>query len=140
MREEEDLRAALRTLERHAPDPGKMLLTVRSHARVVAPPGRPRGFRHGADGAPRSWPERIAPLAAAVAVVGVVAGSVLLANVIAPTTVRPGGSRPQGMPTAAPLPLTVDGLPAYFAETPLSPHGGTLRIMATATAQTVATQ
>ena len=139
MREEEDLRAALRTLERHAPDPGKMLLTVRSRARAVAPPGRPHGFRPGADGAPRSWPGRIAPLAAAVAVAGVVAGSVLLAQVIAPTTVRPGGSRPRGMPTAAPLPLTADGLPAYFAETPLSPHGGTLRIVATATGQTVAT-
>jgi hypothetical protein len=139
MREEEDLRAALRTLERHAPDPGKMLLTVRSRARAVAPPGGPRGFGHGAGGAPRSWPGRIAPLAAAAAVAGVVAGSVLLANVIAPTTVRPGGSRPRGMSTAAPLPLTADGLPAYFAEAPLSPHGGTLRIMATATGQTVAT-
>ena len=140
MREEEDLRAALRALERHAPDPGEMLLAVRSRARV-APPGGPRGFRHGADGGPRTWPGRIAPLAAAAAVAGVVAGSVLLANVIAPTTVRPGGSSPQGMSTAAPLPLTADGLPAYFAEipAPFASHGGTLRIMSTATGQTVAT-
>jgi hypothetical protein len=36
MREEEDLRAALRALERHAPDPDSVLLAVRSRASAAA--------------------------------------------------------------------------------------------------------
>jgi hypothetical protein len=136
MREEEELRAALRTLERHAPDRGSVLLAVRSRASTAGPAGWLRGRRYRIPGPPRSWAGLIVPLTAAAAVVAVVVGSVMIGTRFGPA--RPG-SRPGGNATAPPLPLTSDGLPTYFAEAPFNSHSGTLRIMATATGQTAAT-
>lgn len=112
MREEDDLRAALRTLERHTPDPDRMLAAIRASAGSAAPPARPRRrWRRAAD-LPGSWPGWVAPLAASVAVVAVVAASVLVAKVYAPG--RAGGGRPYRLSTVAPPFPTWDGLPAYF--------------------------
>jgi len=118
MRDEEDLRAALRTLERHAPDPDAVLAAVRS---AGAAPTR-RGWRREArvNGAPRGWARTAAPLAAAASVVAVVTGLTLAANMTGPTPARPGKSRvtqPQH-----PLPLTADGVPGYFLATPGNLH------------------
>src|SRR5215831_1430341 len=112
MREEDDLRAALRTLERHAPDPDAMLAAVRASGDTAMPPPRPRGPWRRSTGAPGNWPGLIAPLAAAVAVVAVVAVSVLVAKVYAPG--RAGGGRPHRVSTVAPPLPTWNGLPAYF--------------------------
>jgi hypothetical protein len=137
MREEEDLRAALRTLERHAPDPDSVLRAVRSRARAPGPVGWLRG-RYRIPGRPGSWPGLIVPLAAAAATVAVVAGSAVIATRFGPAPARPGGRAARSV-TVPPLPLTSDGLPAYFAEIPMSSRSGTLRITATATGKTVAT-
>jgi hypothetical protein len=118
MREEEDLRAALRTLERHAPDPDAMLAAVRSTA--GAPQAR-RGWRRTrVNGAPRGWARTVAPLAAAASVIAVVTGLTLVANMTGPVPARPGKSRvtqPQH-----PLPLTASGIPGYFLATPGNLH------------------
>ena len=123
MRDEDDLRAALRTLEQDAPDPGQMLAAIRASDRATALPGRPRNWRRAAGtprdwrpaaGTPRSWPNRIAPLAAAVAVVAVVASSILVVREYAPGWA--GGRWAYRVSTAAsPFP-TWHGLPGYFAE------------------------
>jgi hypothetical protein len=107
-----------------------------------------------------AWGNRrslIAPLAAAAAVIAVVAGLILT---VGRTT--PGGTIPSvGPALAAPLPLTADGLPAYFLEYPITYQQGgaqpgtanegsppipsrfrsheTLRIVATATGKVAAT-
>jgi hypothetical protein len=123
MRDEDDLRAALRTLEQDAPDPGQMLAAIRASDRAAAPPGRPRNWRRAAGtprnwrrgaGTPRNWSNRIAPLAAAVAVVAVVVSSILVMKEYAPGWA--GGDREYRVSTAAsPFP-TWHGLPGYFAE------------------------
>jgi hypothetical protein len=100
---------------------------------------------------------RIVPLAAAAAVIVVVAASILVARAVVPGQTVPA----TGPPLVAPLPLTTDGLPAYFLMIPesdqqagaqpgnqnegvapiprrLSSHE-TLRVVATATGKTVAT-
>jgi len=138
MREEEDLRAALRTLERHAPDPDSVLLAVRSRARVAGPARWLHGRWSRIPGRPGSWPGLIVPLAAAAATVAVIAGSVLVSTRFGPAPARPGG-RAGRSAVVPPLPFTSDGLPAYFAEIPLASRSGTLRIVATATGKTVAT-
>lgn len=137
MRDEEDLRAALRTLERDAPDPGSVLLAIRPGAGAGGPAGRLRR-RYRTRGRLPGWPGLIVPLTAAAATIAVIAGSVLIATRFDSSAAGPGGSTP-GNTTAPPLPLTPDGLPAYFAETSLTSHSGTLRIMATSTGKTVAT-
>jgi hypothetical protein len=130
---EDDLRAALRTLERHTPDPDAVLLAVRRGG--SAEPARwLRGSRYRIPGRSRRWPGLIVPLAAAAAMVAVIAGSVLIATRFGTAPARPGKSA-----VVPPLPFTADGLPAYFAEIPFGSHSGTLRIMATATGKTAAT-
>ena len=65
----------------------------------------------------RGWGNRppwIVPLAAAAAVIVVVAASILAARTVVPGQTVPGA----GPPLAAPLPLTADGLPAYFLAIP----------------------
>jgi hypothetical protein len=138
MREEEDLRAALRTLERHAPDPDSVLLAVRSRANAAGPARRLRGHWYRITSRGRSWPRLIVPLTAAAATVAVIAGSVLIATRFGPAPARPGG-RAGRSATVPPLPFTPDGLPGYFAQVPNPPHNGTLRIVATATGRTAAT-
>jgi len=134
MRDEDDLRTALRTLERHAPDQDAVLRAVRE--RAARRPGR------------RAW---IAPLAAAAAVIALLAASIFAAHALLPGTRHPA---------AAPLPSLADGLPAYFLEDPISDlvgpqprtrdEGGppipsgfrsheTLRVVATATGKVAAT-
>lgn len=114
MREEDDLRAALRTLERHTPDPAAMLAAVRASGAAAPPRRSRRRWRRAAD-APGSWSGWIAPLAAAVAVVAVVATSILVAKVYAPG--RAAGGRPHRVSTTAPPFPTWNGLPAYFLAT-----------------------
>ena len=134
---EEDLRAALRTLERHAPDPDAMLLAVR-RAGAAEPARRLRGRRYRIPGRSRSWPGLIVPLAAAAATTAVIAGSVLIATRFGTAPARPG-ARAGKSAVVPPLPFTPDGLPAYFTEIPIGSHSETLRIMATATGKTAAT-
>ena len=156
MREEDDLRAALHTLERQVPDPDRMLAAIRASAGSAPPPERPHRWWRQAAALTGSWPGWVAPLAAAAAVVAVVAASVLVAKVHAPG--RAGGGGPHRVSTAAsPFP-TWDGLPAYFitdpgpfegAEpsgtnvggTPASqlPRAQQLQIIATATGKAAAT-
>jgi hypothetical protein len=120
---------------------------------LLLPPSARRLGWPGRDHARHSW---IVPLAAAAAVLVVVAASVLVARAIVP-----GQTVPATGPGPAPaLPLTADGLPAYFLAIPsgdqqagaepgnqnegvgaiphrLSSHE-TLRVVATATGKTVA--
>ena len=126
MREEDDLRAALHTLERLAPDPDLMLTAIRASGPSAPPPRPPRrGGR--AVGSPRTWRNGwISPLAAATAMVAVVACSIVVTKAF---VWRAGGWRPPRVSTtASPFP-TWDGLPAYFlatAENPNSDAPGTV--------------
>jgi len=116
MRDEEDLRAALRTLERHAPDAEATLAAVRTTA--GAAPARLVWHRGAAlTGRPRGWARTFAPLAAAASVVAVVTGVALATSMTGQVTARPGGSRP-----AAPLPITAQGLPAFLMLYPAPLH------------------
>jgi hypothetical protein len=137
MRDEEDLRAALRTLERHTPDPDSVLLAVRSRASTARPASWLRGRRYRIPGQSHGWPSLIVPLAAAAATVAVIAGSVLISPQFGPAPARTG--RAGRSATVPPLPFTPDGLPAYFAERSINSRSGSLRILATATGKTVAT-
>jgi hypothetical protein len=87
MRDEADLRAALRTLERHAPDPDATLAAVRSAG--AAPASRRWHRRVAAPVAARRWAPVAAPLAAAAAVIAVVTGLALIGNMTGP---RHGGT------------------------------------------------
>src|SRR5262252_11155869 len=121
MREEEDPRAALRTLERHTPDPDSVLLAVRSRASAAGLASWWPGRRYRFPRQPRTRPSLIVPLAAAAATVAVIAGSVLITPRFSPAPARTGGRA--GKSTAIPpLPLTSDGLPAYFAAIPFASH------------------
>jgi hypothetical protein len=111
MRDEDDLRAALRTLERHTPDPDLMLATIQACGRAAAPP-RPGRRSHGPAGRAARWSRRIAPLAVAVAVLATIAAAGLVAKVVASGPNGTGGSH--RVSTAAPPFPTWDGLPAYF--------------------------
>jgi hypothetical protein len=114
MRHEDDLTAALRTLERHAPDPDRVLNQVRERATR-----RHRGWRAPAVARVRLVP-RLAPLAAALAVVALAAGSILLANGLTSGSPGVGPIRSAGLPGAGTARFTADGLPAYYIEYPLS--------------------
>jgi hypothetical protein len=155
MRDENDLRAALRTLERHAPDPDRMLATIGARGGGAAPPrpgGRPRGPATRA----ARWSRRMAPLAVAAAVLATIAAAGLVANVVAPGPAGIGAP-PRVSTAASPFP-TWDGLPAYFMADPGPFEGGepggtnvggspasqlpgaqNLPIIATSTGQAVAT-
>jgi hypothetical protein len=115
MRDEEDLRAALRTLERHAPDPEATLAAVRA----AGTPSAGFVWRRGAalTGRPGGWKRAFAPLAAAASVVAVVTGLTLVASMIGPLTARDGGSQP-----AAHFPTTADGIPAFLMLDPVGLH------------------
>jgi hypothetical protein len=118
----------------------------------LPPESRRPGWR-GRGSVRHSW---IVPLAAAAAVIVVVTASILAARAALPGQTLPA----TGPPLAAPLPLSADGLPAYFLAIPagyqsagaepgnqnegvgpmpgkLSSHE-TLRVVATATGKTVA--
>ena len=154
MRDQDDLRAALRTLEWHTPDPDRMLATIRAGGRAAAPP-RPGRRWHGPTAPAGSWSRRMAPLAVAAAVLVTIAAASLAAKVVAPGPA--GTSAAHRMSTAAaPFP-TWDGLPAYFMANPgpfdgaepnsnvfgspasQLPRAQSLPIIATSTGQAVAT-
>jgi hypothetical protein len=155
MRDENDLRAALRTLERHAPDPDRMLARIQDPAHTAAPPRPGRRWPGQANRGGR-WSRRMAPLAVAVAVLATIAAAGLVARVVAPG--RSGTGRSPRVSTAAsPFPAW-DGLPAYFIADPgpfdgaepgganvggspasQLPRAQNLRIIATGTGQAVAT-
>jgi hypothetical protein len=142
MRNEDDLRAALRTLERHAPRPEAVLGPLRLVAGAGRPGVRARGRRGG-------WPRVIVPLAAAASVIALAAGALVAAGVI--TTGRAHANhRNSGAAAPAYSPPTVDGLPAYLLAVPPSAlrplqHRGaaaghqTVDIMVTATGRVAAT-
>jgi len=115
MRDENDLRAALRTLERHTPDPDRMLTTIRANGRTAAPP-RPGRRWHWPAARTASWSPRMAPLAAAAAVLVTIAAAGLVAKLVAsgPDAAGPAHS----VATAAPPFPTWDGVPAYFMADP----------------------
>jgi len=155
MCDEDDLRAALRTLERHTPDPDRMLATIRTRGRTAAPP-RPGRRWPGPAGRAASWSRRMVPLAAAAAVLAAVAASGLVAKVFAPGPA--GAGRAHRVSVAAPPFPTWDGLPAYFIADPgpfegaepnstnvggspasQLPRAQNLQIIATKTGQAVAT-
>jgi hypothetical protein len=119
MRDEDDLRAALRILESRAPDPETVLRAVGARAtrrRLRRPAGSGRLPRAGRRSA-------VVPLAAAAAVAALAAGSVLVANAVGS---GPAGHIPAGIPPvpgAASPSFTAGGLPAYFVEVPVSDTG-----------------
>jgi hypothetical protein len=108
MRVEDDLRAALSSLERHAPDPATVLRAAR---------GRAAGRRGS------SLPRWIVALAAAASVVAVVAGSLLTTGALSAGKAHPGKARRPDSPAARPRPATLDGLPAYFLALGYRPAG-----------------
>jgi hypothetical protein len=89
MRVEDDLRAALSSLERHAPDPATVLQAAR---------GRVAGRRGG------SWPRWITALAAAASVIAVVAASLAIT----------GGTRAPAPDTAAARAAALASVPPYY--------------------------
>jgi hypothetical protein len=89
MRVEDDLRAALSSLERHAPDPATVLRAAR---------GRGAGRRGG------SWPRWITALAAAVSVIAVIAASLAVAD----------GTRAPAPDTAAARAAALASVPPYY--------------------------
>jgi hypothetical protein len=115
MRDEDDLRAAWRTLERHAPDPDRMLATIQAGSRSTAPPRSDRRWP-GTAGRAGAWPRWMAPLAVAAAVIVTVAAASLVAKAVAPGSAGTGW--PQRVATVAPPFPTWDGLPAYFMADP----------------------
>ena len=119
MRGENDLRAALSSLERHAPDPAAVLRAVHEQdARGRAARGRAARQRGG------SWPRWIVALAAAASVVAVVAGSLLGTGVLTSgkspgqdkTAQLPGGMAPAGHPGWPSCLLPRAGLPAPWRQ------------------------
>jgi len=120
MRDEEDLRAALRTLERHAPDAEATLAAVRTTA--GAAPARLVWHRGAAlTGRPRGWARTFAPLAAAASVVAVVTGVALVVRMTGPVMARHEGKPPVSQPVR-PFPTTADGIPAFFMLYPAALH------------------
>lgn len=113
MRGENDLRAALSSLERHAPDPATVLRAARGRAAR----GRAARQRGG------SWPRWIVALAAAASVIAVVAGSLLATGVLSGDNAHPGKTGRPYPPAARPRPATLDGLPAYFLALGYRPAG-----------------
>ena len=91
MRTEDDLRQALATLERHAPDAGTVLAAVRGAAGGGAGPGGPSRIRRWRPPAAHRWWRR-PRLALCLAVAAAAAGLVIIL-VPASTSPRPG-SRP----------------------------------------------
>ncbi|MGN6171629.1 MAG: hypothetical protein ACTHPS_01495, partial [Streptosporangiaceae bacterium] len=88
MRTEDELRAALPMLERHAPSADAVLRAVREGGARRAP-GLVRRGR-----VPHRWPGWLAPVAAAAAVVGVILASLAISSVIwrHPAGIGPAGS------------------------------------------------
>ncbi len=84
MRTENELRAALPMLERHAPSADAVLRAVRE-GRARRAPGL---VRRGP--VPRRWPEWLPPVAAAAAVAGVIIASLAISGLI----LRPAGTSP----------------------------------------------
>ena len=118
MRGENDLRAVLSSLERHAPDPATVLRAVHGQdARGRAGRGRAARQRGG------SWPRWIVALAAAASVVAVVAGSLIGTGVLTSGKAHPGKTRQHNSPAPRPRPATLDGLPAYFLALGYRPPG-----------------
>jgi hypothetical protein len=93
MRNEDDLRAALRSLESHAPDPAVVLRTAQERGGPPAQLNRDR-----------RWRRAVAPLAAAASVVAVVAAVLVLTG--------PDGSRGQGPSTGQAAALA--SVPPYY--------------------------
>jgi hypothetical protein len=122
MRNEEDLRAALRSLESHAPDPAAVLRAAQARG------GPPAQLNRG-----RRWRRVAAPLAAAASVVAVVATVLALTG--------PDGSRGQAPSTGRAAALA--SVPPYYvaltgaAGGPGAPWHAMVR--ATATGKTLAT-
>jgi hypothetical protein len=106
VRDEDDLRAALRTLERYAPDQDKMLLALRSRSRSP----RRKGSRPLVTGLPDRWRRWVTPLAAAAAVSSAIAGSILVSHSIMTAS---GHSKARHPVTWAPPFPTSHGVPGY---------------------------
>ena len=83
MRDKDDLRAALRTLERHTPDADSILATIRERGSAAAPPRRGRRW-NGPAAWTANWRRRMAPLAVAAAVLVTIAAAGLVAKVVVP--------------------------------------------------------
>jgi len=110
MRTEEDLRVALRTLERHAPRPEAVLQPLRLRS------------GSGRSGRRRGWPRVMVPLAAAASVIALAAGALAAAGVITTGRARANHGN-NGAAARAYAPPTVGGLPAYLLAVPLSVTG-----------------
>ncbi len=95
MRVEDDLRAALSSLERHAPDPATVLQDARERT----------AGRHGG-----SWPRWITALAAAASVIAVVAASLAITSGNGSGT----RSRPPKPETAAERAAAIASVPPYY--------------------------
>jgi len=115
-RTEDDLRAALPMLERHAPSAEAVLRLVREGGARHAPAVVRRGH------VPRRWPGWLAPVAAAAAVAGVIIASLGISGLV----LRPAGTGPAGSSGV------FAKVPRYFVASPEVP-GRALVVGATAT-------
>src|SRR5262249_32421701 len=122
-RTEDELRAALTMLERHAPSADAVLRAVRAADRSRRLPGL---VRRGAG--PRRWPGWLAPVAAAAAVVAVIIGSLAISGVILRRPVGPANSS-----------AVFAKVPRYFVATPDPVSPGRAVVGATATGAVLGT-
>jgi hypothetical protein len=129
MPDEADLAAALRTLERHAPDPGALLSAVRPSPTQRRPaPGRtPAGTRR--------WPRLVIPLAAAISVLAILAVSLVITsgNQHVPPAAGGDGAAARGGTAAAAL----AAVPPYYISVDSSSYPQRAAIRATATGKVV---
>jgi hypothetical protein len=128
MPDEADLTAALRTLERHAPDSAALLSAVRESATQGRPaPGRtPAGTRR--------WPRLVRPLAAAVSVLAILAVSLVITSgkQHVPPAARGGAAAGRGAAAAA-----LAAVPPYYLSIDSSSYPQRAAIRATATGKVV---
>jgi hypothetical protein len=121
-RTEDELRAALPMLERHAPSAEAVLRAVRDGGGRRAPSLARRGA------GPRHWPGWLAPVAAAAAVAGVITASLAISGVILRHPAGTGPAGPSGV---------FAKVPRYFVAIPQIP--GRAVVGATATGAVLGT-
>jgi hypothetical protein len=129
MRQIEDLRSALRTLEDATPDAGTVLSAVRAQHDRARPAVRGRQLRA------RSGMRLTAAIAAAAAVAAVAITVTLLGHGTSPRSHHRGAASADRSRQRLAIPTAFEGLPGYFMESGAEP---TVNVVSTATGKVIA--